>query len=174
MGTAHLTFEEITTLFAQVESILNSRPLCPLSSSPDDPLFLSPGHFLIGRPLNAVPSRALETSNENQLNRYSRLEKLRQHFWKRWQMEYLSELQVRTKWRQNTTSLKVGDLVLMSEDSLPPLCWRTGRVTKLYPGADGISRVADVKTTTGCYRRPLVRLCPLLNEEAEEETELKN
>lgn len=165
MGTSHLTFEEISTLFAQVEAILNSRPLCPMSSSPDDLHFLSPGHYLIGRPLNALPSPALEAENENRLNRYARLEKLRQHFWRRWQKEYLSELQTRTKWRQDTTSLKVGDLVLLCEDSLPPLCWRSGRVTRLYPGPDGISRVADVKTTTGTYRRPLVRLCPLLSDE---------
>lgn len=148
-----------------MEAILNSRPLCPLSSSPDDLLFLSPGHFLIGRPLNALPSPAMAIEEESKLNRYSRLECLHQHFWKRWQKEYLSELQSRTKWRLDSTKLKVGDMVLLSEDSLPPLCWRIGRVTKLYPGPDGITRVADVRTATGSYRRPLVRLCPLLIEE---------
>ncbi|XP_045455071.1 uncharacterized protein LOC123664596 [Melitaea cinxia] len=172
MGNSHLTFEEILTLFAQVEAILNSRPLCPLSTSPDDFLFLSPGHFLIGRPLNALPARALENEKEPQLKRYARLEQIKQHFWLRWQKEYICELQIRTKWKTNKAKLKVGDLVLISEDSLPPLCWSTGRVTRLlYPGPDGIPRVADVQTTVGCYRRPLVRLCPLLDDE---DTELKN
>ncbi|XP_059053188.1 uncharacterized protein LOC131847604 [Achroia grisella] len=32
IGNSHLTFEEISTLFSQVEAVLNSRPLCPLSS----------------------------------------------------------------------------------------------------------------------------------------------
>lgn len=165
MGNSHLTFEEITTLFSQIEAILNSRPLCPLSPSPDDFLYLSPGHFLIGRPLNALPSTNLEDLPQNRLQRYAQLEQIRQHFWRRWQREYISELQTRTKWKQDKTRLKVGDLVLLCEDSLPPLCWRTGRVAKLFPGPDGIVRVADVQTTTGCYRRPLVRLCPLLDEE---------
>ncbi|XP_049886991.1 uncharacterized protein LOC126381569 [Pectinophora gossypiella] len=161
MGNSHLTFEEITTLFAQVEAILNSRPLCPLSTSPDDLLSLSPGHFLVGRPLAALPSPALEDVKENGLKRYARLEQIRQIFWQRWQKEYISELQQRTKWKTNTTKLNVGDLVLLQEDHVPPLSWRLGRVARLFPGPDGISRVADIKITRGCVRRPLVRLCPL-------------
>lgn len=165
MGNSHLTFEEITTLFAQVEAILNSRPLCPMSSSPDDLLFLSPGHFLIGRPLTALPSPALTDIKESQLPRYARLEKIRQHFWQRWQREYVTELQQRTKWRTNTTRLSIGDMVLLSEDNIPPLNWRLGRVVQLFPGPDGISRVADVRTTRGIVRRALTRLCPLPSTE---------
>lgn len=165
MGNSHLTFEELTTLFAQVESILNSRPLCPLSSSPDDYLFLSPGHFLIGRPLNALPAPDLQDCNANRLQRYARLEQIRQHFWQRWQTEYIAELQQRTKWKQDKTKIQIGDLVLLAEDFSPPLCWRMGRIARLYPGPDGICRVADVNTPTGCFRRPLVRLCPLMMNE---------
>ncbi|XP_028042548.1 uncharacterized protein LOC114252241 [Bombyx mandarina] len=161
IGNAHLTFEEISTLFAQVEAILNSRPLCPLSCSPDDLLSLSPGHFLIGRPLTALPSPALQDHNQNTLQRYARVEQLRQHFWQRWQKEYISELQQRTKWRTNAVQLDVGDLVLLQEDHVPPMAWRLGRVLRLFPGPDGISRVADISTTRGCVRRPLIRICPL-------------
>ncbi|XP_026332427.1 uncharacterized protein LOC113239588 [Hyposmocoma kahamanoa] len=161
MGNTHLTFEELTTLFAQVEAILNSRPLCPLSSCPHDFLFLSPGHFIIGRPLNALPAPDLNDHKETGLNRFSRLEQVRQHFWVRWQKEYISELQLRTKWRTNKSNLNVGDLVLLQEDFVPPLSWRLGRVMRLFPGSDGVSRVADINTTRGCIRRPLVRLCPL-------------
>lgn len=163
MGNAHLTFEEISTLFAQVEAILNSRPLSPLSSSPSDFLPLSPGHFLIGRPLTALPAPSSEERAEvPSRNRYRQLENIRQHFWKRWQREYICELQHRTKWKSNTDKLNVGDLVLLHEDNVPPLCWRLGRVTRLFQGADGISRVADVMTARGSARRALVRLCPLL------------
>lgn len=165
IGNSHLTFEEMSTLCAQVEAILNSRPLSPLSSSPNDFLPLSPGHFLIGRPLTALPSPSLLDLNENKLQRYGRLEKIRQHFWNRWQKEYITELQHRTKWKTNTTKLEVGDMVIVQEDHLPPLHWRLGRVARLFPGPDGISRVADINTTQKCIRRPLTRLCPLPKEE---------
>lgn len=166
MGNSHLTYEELSTLFAQVESILNSRPLCPLSSSPDDFLCLTPGNFLIGRALTALPSPALEDCNPNNLQRYARLQQIYQHFWKRWQREYIAELQQRNKWKTNSSSPNVGDLVLLQEDDVPPLCWRLGRISRLFYGPeDGIPRVADVKTSRGCVRRPLVRLVALPTSE---------
>ncbi|XP_045501008.1 uncharacterized protein LOC123698434 [Colias croceus] len=165
MGNTHLTFEELSTLFAQVEAILNSRPLCPMSSSPNDFLSLSPGHFLIGRPLNALPAPSLDDAKESSLDRYGRLEQIRQHFWKRWQKEYISEMQLRTKWKVDKSKINIGDLVLLQEDNSPPLCWRMGRIVRLFHGTDGVCRVADVETTRGCVRRPLVRLCPLPTSE---------
>lgn len=167
LGNAHLTFEELATLFSQVEAILNSRPLCPLSSSPNDFQPLTPGHFIIGRALTSLPSPSLMDINQNRLDRFQRLEALRQHFWKRWQLEYISELQQRTKWRVPGRSFQLGDLVLIKEQNAPPLHWRMGRIAKLFPGSDGISRVADVATTTGTYRRGVAYLCPLLDETEE-------
>lgn len=161
IGNSNLTFEEIQTLFTQVEAILNSRPLCPMSSNPNDLLSLSPGHFLIGRPLTTFPSPSLRDVNPNRLQQYQKQEQIRQHFWLRWQKEFLSELQQRQKWRKSSTNLHVGDLVLIKEDNLAPLCWSLGRIVKLYTGPDNIHRVADIYTTRGCVRRPLVRLSPL-------------
>ena len=51
MGLHLLTFEELS-----VESTLNSRPHSALdSSSTDDCAVLTPGHFLVGRPLKIPP-----------------------------------------------------------------------------------------------------------------------
>lgn len=163
MGNSYLTYEELSTLFAQVEAILNSRPLCPMSSSPHDFLSLTPGHFLIGRPLTSLPDPELQEENPARLQRYARIEQVRQHFWKRWQNEYICELQQRIKWRSNkSNTLAVGDLVLIQEDNAPPLQWHLGRVTRLHPGVDGVARVADVNTERGQVRRTLTRLCPLI------------
>ncbi|GFV83507.1 integrase catalytic domain-containing protein [Trichonephila clavipes] len=46
---SNLTYEEFLTVCIQIEGILNSRPLCPLSSNSDDLNALTPAHFLIGR-----------------------------------------------------------------------------------------------------------------------------
>ncbi|RVE43224.1 hypothetical protein evm_012104, partial [Chilo suppressalis] len=173
LGDRHLTFEELTTLFAQIESILNSRPICPMSSNPSDLCPLTPGHFLIGRPMTALPSPQLIDAKISRLDRYNQLEQMRQHYWSRWHNEYIAELQHRIKWKQQYYSLKQGDLVIIKEDNLPPLKWRMGRIQALFPGKDGIPRVADICTSNGVIRRALSRLCPLHFDESSTE-ELKN
>jgi len=44
---------------------------------------------------------------------------------------------------------------------MPRGCWPKGRVTKTYPGTDGLVRVADVLTQWGTFRRPVSKLCVL-------------
>lgn len=160
-GNTPLTFEEFDTLLAQVESILNSRPLSPLSSDPSDLSPLTPGHFIIGRSLTAMPEADLTSEPTNRLTRYQHLQQMNQHFWRRWSQEYLGELQRRTKWQRHRSDLKLNSLVLLRNDNLPPLKWRLGRVTATFPGKDGIVRVAEVKTSTGTFRRSFANLCPL-------------
>jgi len=71
---APLTFEELQTIFCDIEAILNSRPLIPLSNDPNDLTYLSPGHFLIGIALNGLPYHDLTDVNENRLLRWQRIE----------------------------------------------------------------------------------------------------
>lgn len=166
-GNSSLTFEELSTLFTQIEAILNSRPLTPLSPDPNDLSPLTPGHFLIGRPLTSLPAPSGEIKNPK--NRYTLIENLRQQFWTRWRQEYLAELQQRTKCRLHQQNLQIGDLVVFKEEGLPPLKWKMGRVQKVYPGSDGIVRVADFKTYRGTERRAVNKVCPLTNQEEEAE-----
>ncbi|XP_015594211.1 uncharacterized protein LOC107267260 [Cephus cinctus] len=60
VGQAKLTIEEFITICAQIEVCLNSRPLCPLSDSPEDATALTPGHFLIGDALLSPPTPSMK------------------------------------------------------------------------------------------------------------------
>ncbi|XP_018398110.1 PREDICTED: uncharacterized protein LOC108776097 [Cyphomyrmex costatus] len=159
VGEAHLTFEELQTVLCEIEAILNSRPLIALSSDPNDLSYLTPGHFLVGGVLGGFPCRDLRDVNENRLVRWQRVEQLRQHFWSRWSLEYLNQLQQRNKWPANKgEQLKTGQLVLIKQPGTTPLSWVRGRVREVHPGPDGVARSATITTTNGSLTRPLTRI----------------
>lgn len=165
VGGAVLTFEELTTVLCQIEACLNSRPLCPMSSDPSDLQVLTPGHFLVGSELNALPEPSLTDVKVNRMSRWQHLQLLHQHFWNRWSKEYLTRLQQRPKWTKSRSNLQLDDLVLIKEDNVPPMKWCTGRVVELHPGKDGLVRVVTLKTAGGNFKRPVVKLSLLLGSD---------
>ena len=84
-----------------------------------------------------------------------------QHFWKRCLWEYLPALTERRKWKENALNVCEGDLVLFVDGNSPRGCWPLGRVLRALPGIDGKVRAAEVRTKTGTYSRPVVKLCLL-------------
>ena len=165
LGSMLPTYEELNTVLCQIEGVLNSRPLCPMSSDPSDIRSLTPGHFLIGQPLNALPQHDLTDVPINRLKRFQLVQSLHQHFWSRWRLEYLNNLQSRIKWRKYSKNLKVGDICLLFDEDVPPGKWPLGRVVALYPSKDGNIRVVDVKTENNVLRRPIVKLVLLVDVE---------
>ena len=57
IGNELLTFEQFNTLIIEMECILNSRSLTPISTDPNDLLVLTPGHSLIGDSLMRLHER---------------------------------------------------------------------------------------------------------------------
>ncbi|XP_011700862.1 PREDICTED: uncharacterized protein LOC105457721 [Wasmannia auropunctata] len=161
VGDLLFTFEELNTFVVEVEGILNSRPIVTLSSDPNDLLVLSPAHYLIGKPLTTLPEGDLSCVPANRLSTWQHISKVRQDFWARWSLEYLNELQTRTKWVKDGPKLDVGTVVLIKDKNLPCNQWALGRVTEVQPGEDGIVRAASVKTSTGQLTRAARYLCPL-------------
>lgn len=162
INQATLTYEEFNTLIISIEASLNSRPLCPMTSDPNDMEALTPGHFLTGGPLNAVPEPSVLEIQNNRLDRWKLLIKMHQDFWKTWSKEYLCELQQRpNKWRSQRDNLQVGDLVIIRDDRLPPSNWQLARVKHAHPGEDGCVRVVTLKYQGGETKRAVNRVCRL-------------
>lgn len=161
IGSCTLTIDEFTTLLCQVEACLNSRPIAGLSSGPDDLSYLTPGHFLIGSPLLAMPEPNLLDRNESNLSRYQLVQQLRDRFWKVWRLDYLTSLQKRRIWGDERPNLVVGDLVLIKDDNKPPTFWPLGRIIQCIAGSDGLVRVCEIKTANSVLRRPVAKLCVL-------------
>ncbi|XP_076384620.1 uncharacterized protein LOC117224036 [Megalopta genalis] len=162
VGPELLTFEGLNTLIIDVEAILNSRPLTPLSSDPSELLALTPGHFLIGDALTSLRDRDLQGTPANRLSAWQRVQQLKQHFWKRWHREYLNQLANRNKWTRGQHSIIEGAIVLLREDNVPSMHWPLGRIIKTHPGSDGIVRVATVRIASNVFDRSVKKLVPLL------------
>lgn len=80
IGNTTLTYEEMATVLAQIESCLNSRPLSRIDGASDMQSILTPGHFLVGEPLVTVPDRNFESSNLSTLRRWQLTQRMLQDF----------------------------------------------------------------------------------------------
>ena len=162
IGIQILTTEEFLTLITRIEGILNSRPLTAMSADPNDLQPLTPGHFLIGLPICALPEKNLTGAPVHRLDRWQLIRQCYQSFWRRWTTEYLTTLQGRVKWYKHNINLQVDDLVVVEAPHRPPTDWQMGRIIEVHPGKDGVVRVATVRTQNGTITRPVVKLVKLL------------
>ena len=114
MGNKILSFEGLCTLRCQIETILNSRAICPLSEDPNDEFFLTPAHFCLGGKLeNLLLSQTTndlknpdKTHSPDSTKRWMQIQRMVSHFWKRWVKEYVLFLQESNKWRLEFSNLK--------------------------------------------------------------------
>ena len=156
-----LTDEVLQTAFAEVEWVVNSRPLTQVTSDLDDLEALTPNHFLIGRGSLNLPPGIFVDKEISSRKRWRQAQVIANHIWNRWLREYLPGLITRKKWTQPTVNVKVGDLVLVVDRAASRGSWPLGRIVKVFPGLDSIVRSADVKTKFGVMRRPVTKLAVL-------------
>ena len=169
IGNTTLTFEEFYTLLKQVEACLNSRPLVPLSDDPSDQNFLCPSFLLTQSNSYIVPEPNYLNTKIPPNQRYKMIQLLLQNWWKAWSCEYLQTLQERSKWTEKSKNINVGDIVLITDETLPPSKWPIGRILQTFPGPDDLTRVVEVKTCTSTLIRPIHKLILInsLNNESD-------
>jgi hypothetical protein len=119
---------------------------------------LTPGHFLVGSAINAVPEPSLRDEPASRLGRWQLVQQMRDQMWERWSREYLHALNHRPKWWATNTDVEVGRLCLLRSEVTPPTRWPLARVTSVRPGDDGRVRVVTVRTAASEFTRPVAKL----------------
>ncbi|KAL7723274.1 hypothetical protein ACLKA6_001160 [Drosophila palustris] len=110
--------------------------------------------------VKALPDQKI-SEKISTLTQYQRITYLKQRLWDLWRRDYLHELQLRSKWLKAESNVRIGQLVLVHEDNLPPQQWQLARITSAIPGSDGRVRVVDLKINNGTLRRPIHKVAPL-------------
>lgn len=160
VGLKVLPYEQLSTLLVQIEAILNSRPIHPLSDDPSDVQALTPGHFLVGEPtILPIPFDVSQQPSTVGVRLWKDRQRMLNHFWERWSTEYLTTLQQRKKWRRDKEQLKIGQLVTIANEGFPPAHWALGRICELIVSKDGLVRSVVVQTETGKLKRPVQKIC---------------
>jgi len=93
-----LTDESLSTLFCEVENIINCRPLTTVSDDPNDLEQLTPNHLLQQKQPASLPPGTFYPSNIYSRKQWKQVQYMANVFWSRWIREYLPLLQTRSKW----------------------------------------------------------------------------
>ena len=146
--------DELQTLLAEIEQLVNNRPHTYIDEDIDNPVPLTPSH-LHGRRLKSFPTAVLQDEQDptfadhNVLNeRFSYLSRIL-HYWERiWSKEYIASLREKfygAQKAQEAYSPSIGDVVIIVSEGNRGQ-WPLGRVTKLHPDEEGIVRIVEVVT----------------------------
>ena len=166
LGNYTPTLAEFHHLLTTVEAVLNSRPLLPVYMDSEYGIeVITPRHFLIGRPIRAHPNDIPKQDKRVHLNLLrNEIERL----WKRWHVSYIQSLQARSKWGRKQTNFKMGDVVLLKDDSLKQHNWPLARITNVQLGPDGLVRVVELALPEGQhFTRHIRHLVPLIKTSSE-------
>ncbi|XP_055920890.1 uncharacterized protein LOC129952362 [Eupeodes corollae] len=153
--------ELLLTMLAEVERIINNRPLTyfPLDSPNEEAL--TPNHLLLGSSNGEKSFGTLTDDGVLLKKNWLTSGQYANRFWRRWVNEYLPDLTRRTKWFAVTKPLREGDVVIIADPNNPRNSWPKGIILQTIPGRDGEIRSAIVKTSTGVYTRPTAKLAVL-------------
>ena len=175
-----LNDESLRTFLAKVEAIVITRPITSESfSDVHSPVPFCPMQLLTMKSRVVIPPQG-EFQKEGIYFRkqWRHVQHLANKFWSRSKKEVYATLQVCHKWNKIVRNFKVGDIVLLREETSRNK-WPMGRVIAIQEGNDGfVRRVNMVVGTnasktfgTGILERPANKLVLLVESEDENNIE---
>ena len=155
---ALITEHVLRTVFCEVESILNSRPLTKSSEDATDLVVITLALSLLQKPAIKIPSGDLNEAGNLTRKRWKQAQILASHFWSRWINEYLTTLHLRQKRIRPKRDIRIGDMGLSHDKRIPRGSWPIAVVTKVFPERDDRIRTVEIKTKDGVLVRPIVKV----------------
>ena len=154
-----ITDELLTTLMAEGEGIINSRPLVPVTMDPEFDEPLTPNHLLLLRGNPNLPPGIFDQKKWYNTRRWAQSQYLAQQFWSRWIKEFLPNLALRQKWFKPQTNMQKNDVVLLVDDTQHRSKWHMGLIVDTYPDRKGKVRTVLAKVKGDLIERSVHKLC---------------
>ena len=161
-----VTDDLLHTILLEVEEMVNFRPLC-LSLEPGSNVPLTPNHLLRIDPSIGLPLIKTGSDDCYAYQRYRLVQLVADQFWMRWVQKYAKTIILRKKWHEQKRNLLEGDVVLVLDSNSPRGHWLLGQVLETFPNKFGMVRNVRVKTACGETRKPISKLCVILQVDAE-------
>ena len=122
---------------------------------------LTPNSLLYGQP-NLVPELEPHHLEDRSLQKRARyLKRCTEADWKRWTSEYVRFLRERHTLKHSGEERHVGEVLLINSEDKNRGKWKTGVVTHLIKGRDGIVRAAKLRVGALCIEQAVQHLFPL-------------
>ena len=162
-----LTHDVLSTFMSEVCAIVNSRPLANVSVDPTQPSVLCPSVLLTQKTdLDIGPFESVDLK-EMYKRSWQHIQVLANQFWKRWQQDYLCNLQLRRKWTESKENVKVDDVVLLKDADTVRYEWPMGVVMRTFPGKDGKVRQVELRVVKNgklvVFVRPITEIVLLFS-----------
>ncbi|GFV77927.1 integrase catalytic domain-containing protein [Trichonephila clavipes] len=141
--------------------MINSQPNAYVGSETEEPIPLTPAHFIIGKRITSLPPVRLHLDSNLSFRKclikaFNYRQKLVRSFWCRWKNEYLLNLRsAHSSLFKNASQFKINDVVLIKDDQLPRNSWKLENILELFPVRDGKVRACKIKTDSYIIKCPV-------------------
>jgi transposase InsO family protein len=133
----------------QTEDLLNSHPLTDVPANPNDDFPITPNLMVKLHPGFSFLDTDYDAHKEDNRWFVKRAQLLSKKICSRWVREYLPIIGKHSPTKGPIRDIKLGDFVIYCDPNIIPSKWPRGIVIKVFPGRDGLARVADIKLKDG-------------------------